>query len=59
MVKGKGQTRSWPIIVPLPAGQKYEKNTNEDKNEDNSHTPIDYDNLKSDMEGNNKGGCGQ
>jgi hypothetical protein len=35
MVKGKGQTRSWPIIVPLPAGQKYEKNTNEDKNEDN------------------------
>jgi hypothetical protein len=35
MVKGKGQTRSWPIIVPLPAGQKYGKNTNEDKNEDN------------------------
>jgi hypothetical protein len=28
MVKGKGQTRSWLIIVPLPAG---EKNTSEYK----------------------------
>jgi hypothetical protein len=25
MVKGKGQTRSWLIIVPLPAGEKYRK----------------------------------
>lgn len=32
MVKGKGQTRSWLIIVPLPAGEKYrKKNTSEYK----------------------------
>lgn len=31
MVKGKGQTRSWPITVPLPAGVKYRKNTNHKK----------------------------
>jgi hypothetical protein len=24
--KGKGQTRSWLIIVPLPAGEKCRKN---------------------------------
>jgi hypothetical protein len=31
MVKGKGQTRSWLIIVPLPAGEKCRKKTSDYK----------------------------